>query len=78
MNGPSRKQLESAVRLAQLYQGAFEFSPIRDQERLYRRLLAIVGRIADAADISTTDAFEQVTREARRRGSIRPTPGKDI
>jgi hypothetical protein len=64
--GPTKKvakDLESAVRAAQLYIG---------------RVHTIAKRRNKRRNMAETDAYEQITGEAKRRGGLQPLPGKDI
>jgi hypothetical protein len=72
------KDLEAAVKAAQLYAGCGATMRITDAQKLYRRLHKAVERVATRRGMSFSDAHDQITREASRRGPICPTPGKDI
>jgi len=71
------KQLDSAVRAFQLYQGSMGCR-IRDQQKLYERANRACERIAKSKGMNVSDVVEQVSREASKRGAIIPLPGKDI
>lgn len=75
---PPKAMLERAVKAAQLYCGSGSALGIRDQQRLYARMLTAAKRVADRAGIDVGSAAEQIAREAKRRGCITPTPGKDV
>jgi hypothetical protein len=75
---PPKAMLARAVRAAQLYCGSGQTLGIRDQRRLYNRMMAAAKRVADRAGIDVGAAAEQIAREAKRRGCITPTPGKDV
>lgn len=77
MAKPSKAQLERAVKAAQLYAGAL-CSDIRTAQKLYNRAKRAAESIATSTGMSFADVFEQVSREASRRGSICPRPGKDV
>lgn len=72
------KDIEAAVRAAQLYIGCDNKIHIRDAQRLYRKMRQKIDAVAKRRGIDTLDAHEQILNEARVRGGICPTPGKDI
>jgi hypothetical protein len=75
---PPAKDLEAAVKTAQLYDGSLRTTTIRDQQRLYARLQNQVAAIAKKRGMSLSDVLDQIVSEARSRGAIPPMPGKDI
>jgi len=72
----AKAKIERAVALAQLYCGSLGL-PIKTQQRFYDRMMRAVQGAAKSAGTTATDAFEQIDREARRRGCTVPRPGKD-
>lgn len=70
--------LEKAVRAWQLYHGSFEHVTIRDQQRLYDRARRFTQAVAKSYKLNYRDALEQLTGEARKRGSVRPQLGRDL
>lgn len=72
------KHLESAVRAFQLYCGADGHTSMKVQQRLYKRAMAAAERIAKAKNMALTDVSEQLAKEAKRRGCIRPMVAKDF
>lgn len=72
------KDIEAAVKAAQLYAGCGAVVRIRDAQKLYNRLQKAVEKVAKARGMDFLNAHEQITAEASRRGPICPTPGKDI
>lgn len=70
------KQLESAVKAMQLYHGSTTAS-IRDQTKLERQARNKVRAIAKSKGMAEYDVFDQISREAIRRGPLTPIPGKD-
>jgi hypothetical protein len=73
-----KQQLERAVKLSQLYAGSIGTVNIKDTQRLYDNLKKVVTSIADKLGMDVTDVFEQVSKEAQKRGKIIPIPAKDI
>ena len=74
---PLAKDIERAIRLAQVYQGSSGTTRVSDQQRIYIRLQKAVTSVAKRRDMSEADVFEQVSAAASARGAIMPIPGKD-
>ncbi len=72
------KDIESAVRAAQLYIGCGTTTRIADQQRLYNRMTTKIAAVAKRRKMDTLDAHDQIVKEAKRRGGICPLPGKDL
>ena len=72
-----KKKAEKAVAIARLYLGAIDYAPLKYQQKLYDKLMSAVLATSAACKVSTESALNQVVSEARSRGLIRPTPGKD-
>jgi hypothetical protein len=73
-----KRLLENAVKAMQLYCGSVGYVRLRDEQRLYARARRAVSRVVAKTKMSETEAHRQILSEARRRGCIRPTPGKDF
>jgi hypothetical protein len=71
------KDLEAAVKAAQLYHGSTACN-VRDAQKLYTRMQKACDRVAKACGNTFENVMQQVGAEASRRGPITPTPGKDI
>lgn len=71
------RDLEAAVKAAQLYFGCNGHVAIRDEQKLYGRLRKRVAAVAEKRGVSEEDAYGQIAREARKRGAVCPLPGKD-
>ena len=72
------KDVEAAVHAARLYIGSDQFSPIRDQQKLYSRMQKKIAAVAKKRGMDEHVVSTQITSEAKRRGGIRPLPGKHI
>ena len=66
---------EKAVRLMQIYIGSVDRVSVPTAQKMYRKIRKEIDRIEEKTGV--TDAWEQVEREARKRGGILATPGKD-
>lgn len=75
---PPKALLERAVKEMQLYMGSQNYASIRQQEKLYARFTKSANQIAGATGMLLADVWRQLEAEARKRGAIRPQPGKDI
>lgn len=71
------KDIEAAVRAAQVYGGALDSAPIRVQQKLYEAMKRKIASVASRRGMDYNDAFRQITDAATARGLIRPSPGKD-
>ena len=76
MKRPPKALLERAVKATQLYCGS-DGLHIRIANRFYTRMVAATTKVADVSGMSYDDAANQITSEAKRRGCVSPTPGKD-
>lgn len=72
-----RAEAEKAVKAMQVYLGSVGRVYFRDEQRLYNRAMKHVDKIADAMRAGRSDVWEQIEREARKRGVKSPMPGKD-
>lgn len=72
---PPKAMVERAVKAAQIYQGSAG-SPMKYQQKLYERTERACQSIASKSGMDYNSVFEQVTEEAKRRGSITAQPGK--
>ena len=75
---PSKVNLEDIIRSMQLYLGSLDYTRIRDQEKLRNKLDKKLERIAKITGMDISDIWDQTETIAKRRGVIRPQPGKDI
>jgi hypothetical protein len=74
---PAKSSLiERAVLAAQQYQASIDL-PIKTQQRFCSRLMKLVEQLATKHGMGESDVFEQVTREAERRGRVMLRPAKD-
>lgn len=76
--GSPRPKGESAVKPMQLYLGSVDWASVRDQDKLYRRAKRAVDAICKRYGMEVAHCWNQVEAEAKRRGPIRPMPGKDF
>jgi len=74
----ARRGLEAAVETMRLYLGSIDRTAVRDQQRLFTRVTRAVADVATANGMRVEDVWEQVEREARKRGVRLAVPGKDI
>lgn len=72
------KDVEAAVRAAQLYIGSATASPMRDQQRLYNSMRRKIAAVAKQRGMDEAAAHEQILAAAQSRGAITPLPGKDV
>lgn len=72
------KDIEAAVKAAQLYAGCGAIVRIRDAQKLYNRMRKAIQRVADTRGMDFNNVHDQITAEAAKRGPICPIPGKDI
>lgn len=72
------KDIEAAVRAAQLYIGCDQRTLIKDQQRLYRAMTRKIEAVAKKRGMDPLSAHEQIVAAARKRGGICPVPGKDV
>jgi hypothetical protein len=70
--------LTTAVQAMRLYLGGVDFASVRDQQRLYNRMISAIERVARATGMDAADVQRQVEAEARRQGVIRPMPGQHL
>jgi hypothetical protein len=68
--------IEKAVIATQLYMGSEGLS-VRIQDRFYQRMQRAIQSLAKKRELTLQHAHDEITREAARRGQIRPKPGKD-
>ena len=74
----SAKDIEAAVKAAQLYIGSALAAPIRDQQRLYNSMQRKIAAVAKRRGMDEYSTHEQIMNAAKSRGGITPTPGKDV
>lgn len=72
------KDIEKAVRTAQIYAGCLGRVSIKQAQRLYERMIKAAMSIAKKRGMSPDDVLRQIGEEAARRGPICPIPGRDI
>ena len=72
-----KKQLEKAVEAIQLYHGSTDCR-MNDQQKLYDRAKALIKALADKLNMDSFDVWDQVKKEADKRGKITPIPGRHI
>lgn len=61
-----------------LYLGGVDYASVRAQTRLYQKTLRDVRCVAEKHNMETSDAWDQIERQARKLGPIRPKVGQDI
>jgi len=76
--GRVAKDIEGAVRAAQLYIGRGHIRSITTEQKLYRGMMRKIAAVAKRRNMPENDAFQQITEEAKRRGGLQALPGKDI
>lgn len=72
---PPKAMLERAVEAMQVYLGAVDWASLPAQQKLYNRVRKQVETLDKKTGFSTWDQIEQ---EARRRGIVRPMPGRHL
>lgn len=72
------KDIEVAVRAAQLYIGKGLSMRITDEQKLYNSMNRKIANVAKRRGLDEGEAYRQIMGEAKRRGAIMPLPGKDI
>ena len=72
------KDLEAAVRAAQLYSGKGLTMRIADEQKLYNSMNRKIAAVAKRRGMDEAFAYQQIMGEAKRRGGIQATPGRDI
>ncbi len=72
------KDIEAAVHAAQLYIGKGLTMRIADGQKLYKSMNRKIAVVAKRRGMDEADAYQQIMREAKRRGGILAMPGKDI
>lgn len=72
------KDIEAAVMAARLYIGKGLTMRISDEQKLYRRMNSKIAAVARRRGMDESDAYRQIMSEAKRRGGILASPGKDI
>lgn len=72
------KDIEAAVRAAQLYIGKGLSMRISDEQKLYNSMNRKIAIVAKRRGLDEGNAYQQIMGEAKRRGAITPMPGKDI
>jgi hypothetical protein len=75
VGAPSKKKILDAMAL---YLGSVDYASVRDQERLHRKALALVQKMASKHGMSADDVWNQAEAAARKRGIIKPIPGQHI
>jgi len=70
------KKVERALNDARLYIGS-SGTPIKVQERLYKKVIAHSTSIAEQRNMNTNDVWQQLMDKAVSVGPIVPRPGKD-
>lgn len=75
---PSKAALAAALKATQLYMGSQNYASVRDQQRLYTRMMNHVSRLAKATGLEEYEVQRQLTAEARKQGILRPQLGKDL
>lgn len=70
--------LTAAVHAMRLYLGSLDFTTVRDQQKRFNKVKALVEKIASAHGMAESSAWSQIESEARRQGIIRPMPGQHL
>lgn len=76
--GKNQLSLEGAVHAARIYHGSESYTSIRNQQRLYTKMMQAIARAARTLEMDETSVAIEIGAEAARRGPIRPIPGKDF
>jgi hypothetical protein len=77
-DAPRRVNAENAVDIMRLYLGSVDYATVRAQQRFYERTRREVASLAKKTGQDEASVWEQIENEARRRGIVRPRPGKDL
>ena len=77
MTKPSKKLRDESIELMRLYLGGYGRIPARSHERIYKRLMKKIEKIALGFNVSTSEVWEQAEDVAKRKGLTTPIPGKD-
>ena len=72
------KDIEAAVRAAQLYIGKGLTMRISDEQKLYNNMNRKIAAVAKRRGMDEASAYQQIMCEAKRRGGVTALPGKDI
>ena len=72
------KDIEAAVRAAQLYIGKGLTMRFSDEQKLYNGMNRKIAAVAKRRGMDEASAYQQIMGEAKRRGGITALPGKDI
>jgi hypothetical protein len=72
------KNIETAVRAAQLYIGKGLTMRLADEQKLYKSMRRKIAGVAKRRAMDEADTYQQIMNEAKRRGGIQAIPGKDI
>lgn len=75
---PPKGSLDKAVKAMQLYLGSLDKTTIRDQQRFKVRIDKFVDKIVKSTGNDDKNVWDQLEAEAKKRGVITPTPGKDF
>lgn len=51
---------------------------VKDEQRLYKRMMSKVNKIADITGMDPSDVSDQIDTQARKLGPKTPSPGKDF
>ncbi len=74
---PSKAELNKVIKAMQLYLGSLDYAQIKDQQRLRNALDRQIDKIAKKTGMSDKDVWDQTEEFARRKGIIKPIPGRD-
>lgn len=72
------RDIEAAIAAAQRYIGCDGKVNIRDQQRLYDRMMAKIDSVVKKRSLDRQQAHETIVGEAKKRGGVCPIPGKDM
>lgn len=73
-----RINAEKAVFEMQFYLGSVDYNNLRDQQKLYTRVRQSVAKLSAQTGQSEHSVWSAVENEARKRGLVRPIPGKNM
>jgi hypothetical protein len=74
---PPKSLLNQAVKLMQLYIGSDNKVNIKTAQKFYDNLMKIINKLSNITGNTEDNLFNQIEKEAKKRGIITPLPGKD-
>jgi hypothetical protein len=75
LDAQTKKWAVEAVKVLRFRQS--DSVDFRTDQKLYKRLMQLVNKIADRTGNDASNVMDQLDNEARKQGPLTPTPGKD-